>query len=158
MSKQFRRVGPKRQVARIRTKIVDSSVSSSEENVIVHTALQKETLVRTIIQLNALLIKPAAGASFLDILLELAPGGNSVEGPGLSAVGDDSEGKNALWRYFTHAEHRSDIGVIMPIEIRADIQGMRKLDKDDVVQLSYLGSVAGDWGLTGYIIQFYKLA
>lgn len=140
--------GPKRHIERVGNNI-DDNITNSTTNIILHTCEDRETLVRTIIQLDVGYQNPGDYA----LVIAREPQGTAVIAPGVGQSLDIPMVKEEIWTYMGRAPQTADQSVQ---HITVDLKSMRKLDVGDEITLRHLGSVQDCALLVGRVTLFFK--
>ena len=125
--------GPKRRIEKVLSRI-DHTITNSVTEVVLHTAEDRKTLVRTIVQLDVHLDQKT-GSSTFSLKLQRAPRGTTIINPSIGESTDIDMAKEEIWSYtgFVDSVEKS------PTFIMVDLKGMRKLDPGDTLVLSDFG-------------------
>ncbi|MFQ1006549.1 hypothetical protein [Gilliamella sp. CG22] len=115
---------------------------------ILHTVEDRETLVRTIIQLS--LAGNAAGV--ISLAIQILPGGTAIANPSTTEDLDNPGIRNLLWQYTCGVT----AGMVEPLAINVDLKSMRKLSITDKIVLITRSSVDTSSDIAGVITQFFK--
>ena len=147
------RKGPKRPISRRMAElsfIADTSVNTF----ILHTSKEKETLIRTIIQL---MIKGVAnsGVHLYEMLIAIAPGGTSLSNANLATGLDGTPRPQEIFRHKGIVGFATDFSA-EAVLVEKDIKAQRKLQNLDQLQLTFIADDAVALRVTGIIIQFFK--
>ena len=153
MSKKFN--SPKRRIERIRNR-VDLLMPSSATQIVLHTAEDAKTLVRTIVDLTMVFIAATAAEADWNIMLLRAEKGIVVLNPA-TTQGLDSKAPIALiWENSDALKMLTEVGNVPTRRIQADIKGMRKLKETDTIELNNLASASTTLRLIGTVTMFFK--
>ena len=145
---------PKREVYKV-ISIVDASLGTSSANIVLHTAEESETLVRTIFDLT--FNSGSAAGSEYGFIYQRAPNGNVIAGAGHDQNLDD------YVQDFDIMRHNGMIGTVTTINapkdrhLFRDLKSQRKLEKDDTLVLSHVAEVASNIKMYGIITMFFKV-
>lgn len=124
--------------------MIDDSASS----LILHTVLDGETLVRTIIGLD--IVDVVSSPQQGELLIEHRPNGVSVLTPGTPSSMDNNVPKTTLFRQAFGMEADG----VKHIEV--DLSGMRKLNPDDTIALRFVSTAEFGARMTGSILLMFK--
>lgn len=139
--------GPKRRIERVYSRI-NHAITNTSTDVVLHTAEDRKTLVRTIIQLQNI---PDAVGDF-NIGIDHEPRGQSIAAPGTTQSLDIDMVKNQLWKY----SGRNTAAQTDRTCIEVDLKSMRKLDPGDEIVLRDVSDQANSSTLIGIITMFFK--
>lgn len=146
---------PKRRIEKIRNRI-NLTMTASSANVVLHSAEDSKTLVRTIIDLMVMYVGTSASFQDWQMLIQRAEGNSATLGA-IASQDLDKPATNALiWEVSGANFHRSDVGAEPYFRVQADIKGMRKMKETDSILLSHIASEASVFVVTGQITQFFK--
>ncbi len=151
-----RQRAPKRAIERRRSNVVTTVTETVNANNI-HTVVDKETLVRTLIK-GSIIYTGAATLVRMNMLLEVKPNGVAVaDSATINETLDQEENKNALLREYWQGEVASDIGRFMGQKVHIDTKAMRKLEPGDVIGINFISSSStGDFQIALEITQWFK--
>ncbi len=146
---------PKRQVLRINNRL-DDTIANTVSNVILHTATDPETLVRTIIDLYVVAISATAVDHEYHMMIERSPGGTKILNPFITQALDQDTPEALIWENSGVVTLETVVGFIMPIHVQADLRSMRKLKPGDTIVWSHIGNIASTFTVKGTITLFFK--
>ncbi len=143
--------GPKRRIEKVFSQ-VNIAVTNSVGQVVLHTAEDKKTLVRSIIDLTLHHTADSAVSNRIGILLAREPQGVTTISPTSGAQLDQVATLNRIWSTLTEQKNTALEGM----KIFVDNKGMRKLDVGDQLVLLHIGSTANNCVITGSILMIFK--
>ncbi len=146
---------PKRPVLRVRN-VIDDTVTTTQSDLILHTATDPETLVRMIIKLTMILIDVTQVIREYHIVWQLAPGGNLITNPTTSQVLDADAPMTLLTEEAGGQNTETAVGSNPVEQIIADLKSMRKLKPGDTIVMSHISNVASAFTVKGIITLFFK--
>ena len=150
---QTRARAPKRTIER-RMSILNIALSGAEQDFILHTVEDTETLVRTLLDLRVLPIADTLPADAFGLLLEVQPNGVSVA---LAPAAGSNDLDNATpEQEIARWAHVGGQGSEDHFALKADIKAQRKLKTNDTLNLRVKSDASGDWHLVGIIYQWFK--
>ena len=152
MSKKF--TAPKRRIERVRNKI-DDSIISSESTLVLHTAEDAKTLVRTIIDLWITRDDATTGKGEWHMILQLAQRGTKVYTAVNTSILDGDASIGLLWESAGVTFMHTAAGESTSHHIQVDLKSMRKMSPQDDIQLVHI-SDANVLNLSGIITLFFK--
>ncbi len=150
-----KRITVKRRIETIRNQINDT-ITNTVSNLILHTAEDAKTLVRTIIDLHLVRIDATAVAAVWAQSISVLAAGVAILNPATAQVLDAVRAVPTLWQNAGVTNIETVVGDMNGVHIFADIKGMRKMKANDTVQLAHIGTIASSYQLVGTIILFFK--
>ena len=148
---------PKRRIERIKSVIVDASVDSAVETVVLHTAEDTKTLVRALGQFRISPIDTAMTAvNAMQLMLAIRPRSTSVVNPSVVQVLDDNVALQEIASWWAEVFMNNSQGQIFHDKIEFDTKAMRKLKVGDEVAIAYRATVASDMRLRGIVYLWFK--
>jgi len=152
MSKTFK---TKRRIEKIRN-VINDSITNSISELVLHTAEDAKTLVRTIIDLSLVRVDDGAVTASWQMMIQAAQKGISVLT--VSATQDlDAPAPIALvWEAGGTSNIITAVGDMQIHHIEVDTKGMRKLKEGDVIKLTHIATVSAAFEMQGTITLFFK--
>ena len=149
---------PKRRIGRKYYRVNDQMTNAVQSIDIMDSVTDPLTIVRVIYDLTIVWNQPtAAGPIGYEIQLALWPQGVNITDPVTTGGGDTGiTPKEEMWRRLGGMYGDTDIQPGNYNFIYRDIKGMRKLDRDDKIVLSYIASQTDTLWLMGSITILYK--
>ena len=148
---------PKRRIERIKAIIVDASVDSAVETVVLHTAEDSKTLVRALGQILVSPIDTAMTAvNAMQAMLTVRPRSTSVANPSVLQVLDDPVPLQEIASWWLEVFMNNSQGQIFHDKVDFDTKAMRKLKEGDEIALAYRATVASDMRLRAIIYLWFK--
>ena len=141
--------GPRRRIEK-KVSRISVIIGTSAQHVIIHTAEDRKTLVRTILQLNV--TQNSAGDQTYDITLKREPGGFQTSTLSVSQELDQNTMPEEMWEY--RGKYMAES--VEPTSIFVDLKSQRKLSTGDELVLSHIGNIASGSFLVGIITMFFK--
>ena len=152
MSKSFK---VKRRIEKVRN-MVDMAVTTATTSLILHTAEDAKTLVRTIIDLIAVDNAANVGTAQWHLVLAVESAGVQVVVPSATQALDVPATNMLIWENAGVLRIQDAMGSGSVVRINADTKGMRKLKELDEIVLLHRGDVATSIRIVGTITLFFK--
>lgn len=152
-SKQMRL--PKRRIEKV-VCTFDDTMTNAQVDRILHTAEDKKTLVRTVVDLHTEGWAGAAAGS-QGVRIMHIPSTMGVPAMSIAQALDVEPGKTEMFKACRHQAVQPAAGnVCTQHAVQVDLKGMRKMDVGDTITLSHLATNANQAFLTGTITLFFK--
>ena len=148
LQRAFRVPGPRRFVEKIKSQI-SQAIDDTVIETILHQVEDRETLVRTIVQLDA---KTAVVGNAYHIAIYHEPRGITMEQLAVGVALDAPMSKVEIWHYVGFLG--PSVGDIVPIFV--DLKGMRKLEPGDQIAMRVISATANGATLQGFVTLFFK--
>ena len=153
MSKKFRT--PKRRIERIRNRINDT-ITTSVSEVILHTAEDAKTLVRTIFDITLVRIDDGLVSAAYDMMLQRLEAGVTVNAPAIGASLDQPASLSLLWEHGGVTNIVTASGDMQVIRLFVDLASMRKMKENDTIEWAHVSDVANAFQAQGHVTLFFK--
>ena len=148
---------PKRRIERIKAIIIDATVASTVTEIILHTAEDAKTLVRSMGNLFITPIDTAmTAATAINIMLAVNPASVRVGFPTVTQVLDVDVGINEIASWWAEAIMNNANGQYDKTILSWDTKAMRKLKAGDEITLLYDATQASDLRIRGVIYLWFK--
>ena len=148
---------PKRRIERVGSRIIDTSVSSTSEDFILHTADDAKTLIRAWGQLSLSPISTSSATSILyGGLLCVDPAGVGVIGASVTQVLDEDVPLQEIGRWYGDTMQNDTNGQIITDKIEFDMKAQRKLKKGDEIVWKHIASTNAAVRARGIIYLWFK--
>ena len=150
-----KRISIKRRIEKVRNMINDV-ITNSQSNLVLHTAEDAKTLVRTIIDLKLVRIDDGAVTAIYHQIIQRAEAGTTIFNPSTTQFLDAPAATALIWEDAGVANIITAAGDMNVIHIQVDTKGMRKMKENDTIVLSHLATVASAFQVSGNITLFFK--
>ncbi len=152
MSKSFK---VKRRIERVRN-VINDSITNTISELVLHTAEDAKTLVRTIIDLTLVRVDDTTVTANYALMILVAEQGINVLNVSTAQQLDQPAPNALVWEQGGASNIITAAGDMNTIHIRVDTKGMRKMKENDTIELSHIATVAAAFEMQGNVTLFFK--
>ena len=136
--------------------MINDTITNSQSNLVMHTAEDAKTLVRTIVDLKITRTDDGTVNATYHQVIQRAEAGTLIFNPTTSQFLDAPAANALVWEDAGTSNIVTAVGNMQILRIQLDSKGMRKMKENDTIVYSHIASVASAFQVSGTITLFFK--